>query len=73
MNFLQVNKADLSSCEFFLPSVVNDLIKENIVQTKLLSTVSKWFGMTYKGDLEVVQGKIIEMKQNGEYPDSLWG
>jgi hypothetical protein len=73
VEFLDNNQEDLSVCEYFLPSVVSNLISENIAKTKMLSTTSKWFGMTYKGDLEVVQNKIIQMKENGEYPDNLWG
>ena len=72
-SFLEENKANLISCEYFLPSVVSDLIERGIAKTKMLSTTSKWFGMTYKGDLQVVQEKIKYMKDEKEYPISLWG
>ena len=73
IEFLNHNAEDLSTCEYFLPSVVSDLISRGIANTHLLSTTSKWFGMTYKGDLDMVKGKIIEMKEQGEYPANLWG
>ena len=73
IEFLNHNAEDLSTCEYFLPSVVSDLISRGIANTHLLSTTSKWFGMTYKGDLDIVKGKIIEMKEQGEYPANLWG
>ena len=73
IDFLNQNASDLSSCEYFLPSVVSDLIRGGVARTQLLSTTSKWFGMTYKGDLDMVKGKIIEMKEQGEYPANLWG
>lgn len=73
IEFLDSNIADLKTCEYFLPTVVSLLIECGKAKTKMLSTTSKWFGMTYKGDLDMVKGKIIEMKQRGEYPANLWG
>ena len=71
-DFLESNKNNLASCEFFLPSVVSNLIQDKKIKTKLLSTTSKWFGITYKEDLEVVINKIIDMKNQNIYPKILW-
>jgi len=71
-NFLETNKNNLESCEFFLPTVVSCLIKENKIKMKVLSTSSKWFGITYKEDLENVKKNINNMKINNIYPLHLW-
>lgn len=72
LDFLNQNKNDLSSCEFFLPTVVSKLIKENKVSVKALQTTSRWFGITYKSDLEIVKTEIQNMKNAHLYPASLW-
>ena len=71
-DFLEKNKNDLSSCEYFLPSVASGLIEKGIARIKLLSTDSKWFGMTYKGDLDIVKRKIVSMVENDISPSILW-
>ena len=70
--FLNENKDDLSSCEFFLPSAVSTLINNKASSVKVLKTSSKWFGITYKPDLDVVKSEIKNMKQKNQYPQSLW-
>ncbi len=44
--------------EFFLPSVVMQMIKEWTGEVKALSTTSQWFGMTYPEDREEAKKKI---------------
>ena len=41
-------------CEYFLPSAVDRLLRENKATVKVLRTSEKWFGMTYKEDREQV-------------------
>ena len=72
MEFLESNKNDLSSCEFFLPSVVSNLLESNQASASILSTNSKWFGITYKEDLLEVKSAIKNMKNNSIYPENLW-
>jgi hypothetical protein len=59
-------------CEYFLPLVPNLLIEERAATVKVLDTNEKWYGMTYKEDLENVVSAIAEMKRGGKYPDELW-
>lgn len=69
--FLTENMANLKS-EFFIPTLVNDLIEKNIAQTKVLDTTSKWFGVTYAEDRQGVVDKIQALIDAGEYPAKLF-
>ena len=55
-------------CEFFLPSVVADLIAEGKADVKVLDNVDKWYGVTYKEDKAVVAKAFAEFKEQGIYP-----
>lgn len=59
-------------CEYFLPLVPNQLIHEGGATVKVLDTDEKWYGMTYKEDLEKVEAAVAAMKRAGKYPDELW-
>ena len=71
-NFLEDNKTNLETAEFFLPSVVSNLIETGVVQTKVISTTSVWHGITYREDKEKVVDFIKNLKQQGVYPEHLW-
>lgn len=58
--------------EFYIPSVVDTLIKRGIVRAKMLQTPERWFGMTYSEDRDLVVGKIKELTKSGLYPEKLW-
>ena len=58
--------------EFFIPSVVENLLKEGRADVKVLKTNDKWFGVTYKEDKEAVVKAIRALKDKGVYPDRLW-
>jgi len=63
LEFLEENKQNLGTCEFFLPTVVTKLIEKNIVSVKILSAEkSNWFGMTYKEDLPAVKNALGNIK-----------
>ena len=59
--------------EFFLPSVVNQLIEEGKARVHVLPTNAKWFGVTNPEDRPVVQAAIRSLVERGEYPADLWG
>ena len=69
--FLEENHQDLKA-EFFLPLVVDNLIKENKAKMKVLSTDAEWMGVTYKEDKEVVVNKVKALMQQSVYPPKLW-
>ena len=70
--FLEINKNDLSKCEFLIPDVVKDAIKEDRVEVDLLSTNAIWHGVTYKEDKEEVVKAIDELIKEKVYPNKLW-
>ena len=69
-DFLRKNGYSLSS-EFFIPSMVNDLVTKNMAKVKVLDTTSKWFGITYADDRQSVVEKIQMLVDAGYYPDKL--
>ena len=58
--------------EYFLPSVVSQLIAEDKARVKVLHSRDKWYGVTYKEDKPIVVGAIKAMTESGLYPDNLW-
>lgn len=72
IKFLETNKNDLSKCEFLIPDVVKDAIKEDRVEVDLLSTNAIWHGVTYKEDKEEVVKAIDELIKEKVYPNKLW-
>ena len=59
-------------CEYFLPSVVDEMIRENRADVKVLHSSDNWYGVTYKEDRERVVKAICELKEAGMYPECLW-
>ena len=55
-------------CEYFLPFVVDELLGENNATVKVLKSMDKWYGVTYKEDKPVVVAAIQRMKDEGLYP-----
>ncbi len=59
-------------CEYFLPLVVDELLKEGKAEVKVLETTEKWYGVTYKEDREFVVEALGEKIKSGIYPEKLW-
>ena len=58
--------------EYFLPGVVDQLIKEHKASVKVLKSRDKWYGVTYKEDKPGVVDALQAMKDKGIYPEKLW-
>jgi len=71
LQFLEETKTDLKA-EFYLPSIVNEIIKSGKASVEVLKSDAKWFGVTYKEDKEIVQKAIGELKKQNVYPRNLW-
>lgn len=69
--FLQ-ESTELSTQEFYLPSLVQNLINDNKADITVLTTTSQFNGMTYKEDLEGVKKYINTLIEQGVYPQDLW-
>ena len=58
--------------EFFLPSIVDQLLTEGRARVKVLRSQDKWYGVTYQEDKPVVVRAIAEKTAAGVYPQRLW-
>ena len=69
--FLREKGGELKS-EFYIPSLVNDILLSHKGRCRLLETPDHWFGVTYKEDRDMVAKKIAEMVAKGIYPSPLF-
>ena len=65
------NQANPKS-EFFIPLMVDHLIKTGQATCEVLDTTSRWFGVTYPEDRPEVVAKLAELHRQGQYPDSMF-
>ena len=66
--FLKKNIATPKS-EYYLPSVVSELIDSGKKNVKVLIAEDKWYGVTYKEDKQMVCDAINKMAEDGLYPE----
>ena len=71
VKFLKEN-IDKPKSEFFIPTLINELVKQGKASVKVLTTESKWFGVTYSQDRQGVVDKIQALVDAGEYPNKLF-
>ena len=69
--FLAEHGQELKS-EFYIPTLVNQLIVDGIATCKVLDTTAKWFGVTYSEDRPQVVMKINQLIKEGIYPEKLF-
>lgn len=58
--------------EFFIPSVVDKLIRNGEASVEVLDTDARWFGVTYPEDRQRVVNKLAELHRTGIYPKHLF-
>ena len=58
--------------EFYIPTLVNDLIKAGKATCQVLDTPAKWFGVTYADDRQMVVDKIQALVDADVYPSKLF-
>ena len=71
VEFLKTRGQELKS-EFYIPTLVNDMIRNGEATCKVLDTTSKWFGVTYAEDRPQVVMKINNLVREGVYPEKLF-
>ena len=59
--------------EYFLPTVVSNLLSQHKARAKVLRSNDKWYGVTYKEDKPGVVAALAELREKGVYPAELWG
>jgi hypothetical protein len=70
-NFIKENRNDMKA-EFFMPSVIDNLINSNKATVEVLETSANWFGLTYSEDKPIAREKILKLIEQGIYPSNLW-
>lgn len=68
---LESTKKNLKA-EFFIPLMVDKLIKDKTATVEVLDTESKWFGVTYPEDRPATVAKFKELVDKGIYPNKLF-
>ena len=53
--------------EYYLPFVVNELLKEGKASVRVLRTPDQWYGVTYREDKAVVTAALTAMEAEGLY------
>ena len=71
VKFLEKNHNELKA-EFYIPTVVNDLIEDGKISLKVLETPSKWFGVTYAADRPATVAQFASLVEKGLYPKKLF-
>ena len=71
VKFLKEN-IDKPKSEFFIPTLINELVKQGKESVKVLTTESKWFGVTYSQDRQGVVDKFAELHATGVYPEKMF-
>jgi NDP-sugar pyrophosphorylase family protein len=71
VEFLQKNGNELKT-EFYIPSVINDLINNGTITLKVEQTPSRWFGVTYAADREATVAQFKKLVDEGLYPTPLF-
>lgn len=71
VKFLNEEGMQLKS-EFYIPTMVNDLISSGIATCRVVDTPATWFGVTYIEDKPMVTERINNLTKQGKYPTNLW-
>ena len=71
VDFLKEN-INKPKSEFFIPTLINKMVKEGTAKVKVLKTDSKWFGVTYSADRQGVVDKFAELHATGVYPEKMF-
>ena len=65
-------RGDELKSEFYIPTLISQLIDEEKIFLKMIKTDSPWFGVTYKEDKPIVVESLSQLIEEGVYPSSLW-
>lgn len=69
--WLAAHAAD-PKAEWYIPFVVDGMIREGAAEVEVLPTESAWFGVTYREDRPAVMAAVQARVRDGVYPDKLW-
>ena len=69
--FLEENAMELKK-EFYIPYAIDCMIQDGSAKCDVISTPSRWFGVTYKEDRPAVVAKFAQLVADGIYPSPLY-
>ena len=69
--FLREHGTEMTS-ECYIPTFVDEMIREGKAECKVLETSSPWFGVTYPDDKPHVVENIRQLIADGDYPEALY-
>lgn len=67
-----LDESTVNNGEFLVPIEVDKLIKSEKCRVRVIPTESKWFGMTYAEDADIVRASIRDYIGKGIYAEKLW-
>jgi CTP:molybdopterin cytidylyltransferase MocA len=70
--FIRDNEQSEDS-ELYITTVINNAIENGRITCEVLQTKNKWFGVTYRNDLDKVCREISKLHNDGYYPMPLFG
>ena len=57
--------------EYFIPSVITEMINTGAAKVKVLESTEQWFGVTYQEDKPMVIENVKKLVESGIYPEKL--
>ena len=67
------HQSEMNDYEFLFPYTIDEMMQKDKVQVKVVPTDARWFGITYREDLETFKASIGYAIEQGVYPANLWG
>lgn len=72
LTFLKNIPGNDYKAEFLLPTIMGNLLTQNEVTVKVLSSSDHWFGVTYIEDKDGVAAAFKQLVADGVYQEDLW-
>lgn len=69
--FLRAESGDPMKKEYVLPTMVDEMMREDGLKVDVLSTDAVWFGVTYREDKPQVAAELKRLHESGAYPPAL--
>ena len=70
-DFVAANRHN-EKAEFYIPLVIDTLIKAGKIKVEILSCAAHWMGVTYREDKPVVERMLRKLVAEGQYPENLF-
>ena len=68
----KIYENDPLKSEFLLPTAINEMLKDGLIDVEVIKTNANWFGVTFKEDRAQVKASLQSLIEAGIYPVSLW-